>query len=103
MCGWRAGQCGRGVAVGAGAAHRGIDDRRTVAGPLLVATTAVGALGQALRGKATSALDISDGLLADCGHIAAASKVGLAIELDRVPVSLALEEFLGEAERNRQR
>jgi thiamine-monophosphate kinase len=28
------------------------------------------ALGQALRGKATSALDISDGLLADCGHIA---------------------------------
>src|SRR5690606_4457454 len=29
------------------------------------------ALGQALRGKATAALDISDGLLADCGHIAA--------------------------------
>jgi thiamine-monophosphate kinase len=33
------------------------------------------ALGQALRGKATAALDISDGLLADCGHIALASKV----------------------------
>ena len=31
------------------------------------------ALGQALRGKATAALDISDGLLADCGHIATAS------------------------------
>ena len=55
------------------------------------------ALGQALRGKATSALDISDGLLADCGHIAAASKVGLVIELDRVPISLALEEFLGDS------
>jgi thiamine-monophosphate kinase len=55
------------------------------------------ALGQALRGKATSALDISDGLLADCGHIATASGVGLVLELDRVPVSLALEEFLGEA------
>ena len=53
------------------------------------------ALGQALRGKATSALDISDGLLADCGHIALASKVGLEIEHDRVPISLALEEFLG--------
>lgn len=53
------------------------------------------ALGQALRGKATSALDISDGLLADCGHIALASKVGLEIELDRVPISLVLEEFLG--------
>ena len=55
------------------------------------------ALGQALRGKATSALDISDGLLADCGHIATASGVGLVIELERVPVSLALEAFLGEA------
>ena len=55
------------------------------------------ALGQALRGKATSALDISDGLLADCGHIALASQAGLVIELDRVPVSLALEEFLGDS------
>ncbi|AMB78071.1 MULTISPECIES: thiamine-phosphate kinase [Pseudomonas] len=55
------------------------------------------ALGQALRGKASSALDISDGLLADCGHIALASKVGLLIENDRVPVSLALQEFLGDA------
>ena len=55
------------------------------------------ALGQALRGKATSALDISDGLLADCGHIAGASKVGLLIENDRIPVSLALQEFLGDA------
>ena len=55
------------------------------------------ALGQALRGKASSALDISDGLLADCGHIALASKVGLLIENDRIPVSLALQEFLGDA------
>jgi len=55
------------------------------------------ALGQALRGKATSALDISDGLLADCGHIALASQVRLLIDRDRVPVSLALEEFLGSA------
>ncbi|MCU1753794.1 thiamine-phosphate kinase [Pseudomonas helleri] len=54
------------------------------------------ALGQALRGKATSALDISDGLLADCGHIATASRVGLQIENDRVPMSLALQEFLGD-------
>ncbi|GGJ17373.1 thiamine-phosphate kinase [Pseudomonas avellanae] len=45
------------------------------------------ALGQALRGKATSALDISDGLLADCGHIARASGVRLVIERDRLPMS----------------
>ncbi|WP_267268983.1 thiamine-phosphate kinase [Pseudomonas protegens] len=54
------------------------------------------ALGQALRGKATSALDISDGLLADCGHIAAASKVALQVEVEKLPLSPALLSFLGE-------
>ena len=53
-------------------------------------------LGQALRGKATSAMDISDGLLADCGHIALASKVGVLIERDRLPLSKALVAFLGQ-------
>jgi thiamine-monophosphate kinase len=48
------------------------------------------ALGQALRGKATAALDISDGLLADCGHIATASGVRLGIERERLPLSAAL-------------
>lgn len=47
-------------------------------------------LGLALRGRATAALDISDGLLADCGHIAAASNVKLIIENERLPVSPAL-------------
>lgn len=51
------------------------------------------ALGQALRGNASAALDISDGLLADCGHIAAASKVCLQIELAKVPVSASLQAF----------
>jgi thiamine-monophosphate kinase len=55
------------------------------------------ALGQALRGKATSALDISDGLLADCGHIALASKVGIQVERDRLPLSNALVAFLGQS------
>ncbi|MGE7960377.1 thiamine-phosphate kinase [Pseudomonas sp. NPDC089530] len=54
------------------------------------------ALGQALRGKASAALDISDGLLADCGHIAAASAVGLLIESEKLPMSKALLSFLGE-------
>lgn len=53
------------------------------------------ALGQALRGKATAALDISDGLLADCGHIAAASGVGLQVELARLPLSAAIQALLG--------
>ncbi|OEC34698.1 thiamine-monophosphate kinase [Pseudomonas cuatrocienegasensis] len=52
-------------------------------------------LGQALRGRATAALDISDGLLADCGHIAQASAVGLRIELEHLPLSVALREQAG--------
>lgn len=55
------------------------------------------ALGQALRGRATAALDISDGLLADCGHLATASAVGLRIELDRLPLSPAILQWLGES------
>ncbi len=53
------------------------------------------ALGQALRGKATAALDISDGLLADCNHIATASSVSLVIEQARVPLSDSLVRFAG--------
>ncbi len=53
------------------------------------------ALGQALRGKATAALDISDGLLADCSHIATASSVSLVIEQSRVPLSDSLLRFAG--------
>ncbi|MGA6098437.1 thiamine-phosphate kinase [Stutzerimonas marianensis] len=58
-------------------------------------------LGQALRGRATAALDISDGLLADCAHIAAASSVSLIIEQSRVPLSSALLAVAG-AERGLQ-
>lgn len=51
------------------------------------------ALGRALRGSATAAIDISDGLLADAGHIAAASGVKLVIEPDRIPLSAALQSL----------
>lgn len=53
-------------------------------------------LGQWLRGRATAALDISDGLLADCGHIAAASGVALRIERDCLPLSAALRTLAAE-------
>jgi thiamine-monophosphate kinase len=45
------------------------------------------ALGQALRGMATSAIDISDGLIADLGHICRLSGVGATVELGSIPVS----------------
>lgn len=54
------------------------------------------ALGQALRGRATAALDISDGLLADCGHIASASGVLLQIEQPWLPLSDALRAVAGD-------
>jgi thiamine-monophosphate kinase len=43
------------------------------------------ALGLALRGLANSAIDISDGLCADLGHILAASKVGAELQLSAIP------------------
>ncbi len=45
------------------------------------------ALGQALRGLATSAIDISDGLLADLTHICRLSGVGATVDLNSVPYS----------------
>lgn len=50
------------------------------------------ALGLALRGIANSAIDISDGLLADLGHILEASQVGAQIELAAIPVSSVMRE-----------
>ncbi len=45
------------------------------------------ALGQALSGIATAAIDISDGLSSDLGHILRASGVGAAIDLSAIPRS----------------
>lgn len=47
------------------------------------------ALGLALRGLATSAIDISDGLLGDLRHVLSASQVGATIDTSRVLPLLA--------------
>jgi thiamine-monophosphate kinase len=47
-------------------------------------------LGQALAGIATSAMDVSDGLLGDLRKLCAASGVGATLELDALPLSEAL-------------
>ncbi len=51
------------------------------------------ALGLALRGVAHSAIDISDGLLADLGHILECSGVGAKIQFDALPVSDVLRSL----------
>lgn len=47
--------------------------------------------GQALRGLARAAVDLSDGLLADVGHICSASHLGADIRADLLPTSEALQ------------
>ena len=46
--------------------------------------------GQALRDLASSAIDLSDGLISDLGHILKASGCGARIDLDAMPLSDAL-------------
>lgn len=48
------------------------------------------ALGQALRGVASAAIDLSDGLIGDLGHILQRSGVGADIELGLLPHSAVL-------------
>jgi thiamine-monophosphate kinase len=48
------------------------------------------ALGQRLRGIASSAIDLSDGLLGDLGHLMRRSGVGARVDLDAVPRSTLL-------------
>jgi thiamine-monophosphate kinase len=51
------------------------------------------ALGMALRGLATSAIDISDGLQADLAHILEASRAGARLDPGLLPLSEALRQL----------
>jgi len=48
------------------------------------------ALGRLLAGRASAAIDVSDGLVADLGHICTASGTGARVDLDRLPLSPAV-------------
>jgi thiamine-monophosphate kinase len=54
-------------------------------------------LGVALRGIARSAIDISDGLVADLGHVCERSGVAAVVELARIPCSATMRRHLARA------
>jgi thiamine-monophosphate kinase len=49
-------------------------------------------LGERLRGLARSAIDVSDGLLADLGHVLEASGIGAELLWDKLPRAKAIAE-----------
>ncbi|MBN4053447.1 thiamine-phosphate kinase [Haliea sp. AH-315-K21] len=52
-------------------------------------------LGQSIAGIASAAIDISDGLMADLGHIAEQSGVGIVLNAKAIPISKAVKNFMG--------
>ncbi|KGT47498.1 MULTISPECIES: thiamine-phosphate kinase [Acinetobacter] len=50
-------------------------------------------LGTTLKGLANSMIDVSDGLAQDLGHILKGSDVGATLELEKLPLSPALQDL----------
>jgi len=59
------------------------------------------AAGQSLRGIASACIDVSDGLLADLGHLLEARGFGAKLGLDKLPLSKALLELQGREDAQR--
>ncbi len=58
------------------------------------------AFGRRLREFATASIDVSDGLLADLGHISDISRVAISIDAARVPLSNAVRAHWGATDRS---
>lgn len=58
-------------------------------------------IGRRLSGRASAAIDVSDGLVGDLGKLLSASGVGAEVDVDRVPLSAAIRARFDESERLR--
>lgn len=65
------------------------DDTQYLVDRFLYPTPRV-SLGQRLRGQASAAIDVSDGLIADLGHICQQSGCGAEIDVAKLPLSDAI-------------
>ena len=74
------------AAIGEGRAESFLRDR------FLRPAARVG-VGLRLAGLASAAIDVSDGLCADLGHVLEASGVGAEVDVDRLPLSPALRAY----------
>jgi thiamine-monophosphate kinase len=74
--------------------YRLTDDELTLTLPALLQPQPRVALGLSLRNIAHSAIDISDGLLADLGHMLKASGLGAELCLDDIPRSAIMQQHL---------
>jgi len=79
------------AAAGLAVLMRGFRSPRAVVGAYQRPQVPYGAGLEAARNQATSLIDISDGLIADLGHIAAASLVVIDIDTGTLPVPAPLE------------
>tara|TARA_R110001599_G_scaffold171353_1_gene362096 strand:- start:81665 stop:82633 length:969 start_codon:yes stop_codon:yes gene_type:complete len=75
------------------------DDQLTCAASRLHMPQPRVALGLALRGVAHAALDVSDGLIGDLGHILQGSKVGATLYIDRLPLGPILQQQTKDVQR----
>jgi thiamine-monophosphate kinase len=80
------------LALAAGRLRLALRERRALATKLDMPAPRI-ALGPALRGVARSAIDVSDGLVADLGHICERSRVAAVVQFERIPVSPTLRRY----------
>jgi thiamine-monophosphate kinase len=91
---WVSGTLGEAaLALAAGRLGLASRDRRALRLKLDQPAPRIG-LGIALRGIARSAIDVSDGLVADLGHICERSSVAAVVDFTRIPASATLKQYL---------